>query len=93
MFSTLYSSLLRVANILSVFVCFCILSAFGLHFSAGIWVNRTQRKFRFDYFLKDIALLTRDIYKGKIMDKIDNSIKQIRCENYFFEHGKRKKKS
>ena len=79
-----------MANILPTFVYEYF--APGLQLSAGVWVNQTSRKFRFDYFLKDIVLPTRDIYKKRMIDKIDNVIRQMRCENYFFEHGKRKKK-
>ena len=76
-----------MTNILSAFVYEYF--APGLQLLAGIWLNQTSRKFRFDYLLKNIALPTKDIYKRRIIDKTDNVMREMRCENYFFEHGKR----
>ena len=66
--------------------------ASGLQLPAGVVLNQTSRKFGFDYLLKNIALPTKDIYERRMIDKIDNVIRQMRCENYFLEHGKRNSK-
>ena len=75
------------------FVCF-VYEYFppGLQLLAGFWVNRISRKFRFYYCLKGISLPTRGIYRRRMIDKIDNVIRQMSCENHFFKYGKRNKK-